>query len=399
MSFFKPTCGVITPRFCRIAVAITLAFGTCSTNAAILDVVAVGNAAGGTVTFLDGRTFNALGSINVVPDLAARKLAIAANPVNLIGYNTVKGQKGGERFVDDVATSLDGSVVYVSRGMLRDVAAFSLASKKMLWRRELPTFNADHMAMSPDGTRLVVSATTKDQAFVLSTTTGEVIGSFATGTYPHENRFSVDGKRIYNDSIGTTMYPQSWDSAKGARQITVVDATTLQPIRVYPFAHGVRPSVLTPDEKFYYHQRSYHRGFVEVDLNTGLITREAIVPTTPEGNAIKPDDYPSNSAHHGLALSGDGSKFCNAGTIDHYTAIVRRADFSVSGVVYNQKLPYWATTSLDGSYCLVSNSKGNYVSVISYDSAKEVKKVTVGNYPQRERLGKLDSRYVINLTR
>ncbi|MEY2863858.1 MAG: hypothetical protein RLY58_1565 [Pseudomonadota bacterium] len=370
---------------------------TSITHAAILDVVAVGNAAGGTVTFLDGNTFTNLGSLNVTPDLAQRKLAIFANPVYLIGYNTVKNQKGGERFVDDVATSLDGSVVYISRGMLRDVAAFSLQSKKMLWRTELPTFNSDHMALSPDGRKLVVSATTAKKAYVINPQTGEITGNFETGDYPHENRFSADGRRIYNDSIGITSLSKSLESLKGKRQITVVDADTLQQIRVYPFAEGVRPSILTADEKFDYHQRSYNRGFVEVDLTTGNITREAKLPTTPEGDAIKPDDYPSNSAHHGLAMSGDGTKFCNAGTIDNYTAIVRRSDFSVSGVVYNQKLPYWSTTSKNGAYCLVSNSKGNYISVISYDTAKEVKQIPVGNYPQRERLAKLDTRFLSNL--
>jgi hypothetical protein len=46
-------------------------------------------------------------------------------------------------------------------------------------------------------------------------------------------------------------------------------------------------------------------------------------------------------------------------------------------------------TSLDGQHCLVTQSKDNALSVISYGTAQEVKRVQLGNFPQRERLAKV----------
>ena len=89
---------------------------------------------------------------------------------------------------------------------------------------------------------------------------------------------------------------------------------------------GKAPGILTPDEKYYFFQQSYNRGFVEFNLTTGAISRRKTdLPTTPAGDALFPDNLPANSMHHGLSLSGDGTRICNAGTIDNYIAIVDKA--------------------------------------------------------------------------
>lgn len=383
-----------TNRKALVAVAVALAMaaiGASSASAATKNVAVVGNAEAGTVSFLDATTNNNLGSFNAVPDLAWRKTVIFLNPITLVGWEVVKGQKGGERLVDDVAMSPDGTKLYVSRGMLMDAAAFDIKTKKMLWRTDVGSFNSDHMAMSPDGSKLVVSATTAGKAQVISTATGKIVDSFETGTYPHENTFSADGKRVYNASIGTTALPYELNDLKGDKAITVVDSTNFNRIKQFKFEHGVRPSVLMDDEQSYYAQLSYTRGFAEINLNNGQIVRRANQPGTPEGQALFWDNLPANSAHHGLAINGAKDKFCNAGTIDNYVSIVRRSDFSTQSMVGGLKKPYWATTGHNGTDCLVSNSEGNFVSVINYGSGAETKRVSVGKYPQRIRLGKLDT--------
>lgn len=373
-----------------VALVVT-AIGATSASAATKNVMVIGNAEAGTVSFLDGTTYNNLGSFNAVPDLAWRKTVIFLNPITLVGWEVVKGQKGGERLVDDVAMSPDGTKLYVSRGMLMDTAAFDLKTKKMLWRTDVGSFNSDHMAISPDGSKLVVSATTAGKAQVISTATGKIVDSFETGTYPHENTFSKDGKRVYNASIGTTALSYELNDLKGDKAITVVDSTNFDRIKQFKFEHGVRPSVLMDDEQSYFAQFSYTRGFAEINLNTGQVVRRADQPATAEGQAKFWDNLPANSAHHGLAANGAKDKFCNAGTVDNYVTIVRRSDFSTQSMVSGLKKPYWATTSHNGNDCLVSNSEGNFISVINYASGAETKRVNVGKYPQRERLGKLDT--------
>lgn len=365
-------------------------------SAATKKVIAIGNAEGGTVSFLDGTTYNNLGSINVTTDQAARRLAIFLNPITAIGWEVVKGQKGGERLVDDVALSPDGKVVYVSRGMFMDAAAYSLVTKKQLWRRDVGSFNADHMAMSPDGKKLVISATTAKKAQVIDTATGKIVDSFATGDYPHENTFSADGKRVYNFSIGTTALPYELNDLKGEKSITVVDSTNFDRIKKFDFEHGVRPSVLMDDEQSVYAQMSYTRGFSEINLNNGQITRRYDQPATAEGQAKFWDDLPANSAHHGLAANAAKTVFCNAGTVDNYVSLVRRSDGATLSQIPGFKKPYWATTSPNGADCLISNSEGNYISVVNYVTGTETKRINVGKYPQRERVGNLDTAVVLS---
>ncbi|HJP79491.1 MAG TPA: YncE family protein [Pseudonocardiaceae bacterium] len=364
------------------------------------DVLVVGNSQDGTVSFIDGHSFANLGTFNVTPDLQIRLAEIYANPIWAAGYAATRGVEGGDRFVDDATMSPDGRTLYVSRGNLDDVAAFDVATKTELWHTRLSGFHADHAALSPDGTRYVVSDTTSQTADVFDTGTGKLIGTFPTGTYPHQNDYSPDGKYIYNSSIGVVSLPQSLEWAKGSFLLTKVDATTLKVVQTWKFSHGIRPNVIAPDGHTFYTDLSYLNGFVKYDLNTGQIENTVQMPFASGGVGMKADDYPKNSAHHGLALSGDGNELCDAGTIDDYTAIVSTSNLKTTGTVTypSGALPYWAQSSVDGQYCFVSLSQANAVSVIDYATATEVARVPVGTFPQRERIGKIDPSVLGSLT-
>jgi len=98
---------------------------------ALKNVLLVGNSQTGSVSFIDENGFAVLGSFNVIPDLQQRINEM--DPIQRIGYETVKGIEGGDRFVDDAALSPDDRTLYVSRGNLDDVAAFDLATHAELW--------------------------------------------------------------------------------------------------------------------------------------------------------------------------------------------------------------------------------------------------------------------------
>jgi YVTN family beta-propeller protein len=357
---------------------------------ALRDVLLVGNSQTGSVSFIDENGFADLGSFSVIPDLQQRINEM--DPIQRIGYETVKGIEGGDRFVDDLALTPDGRRLIVSRGNLDDVAAFDLATKQELWHTRLEGFHADHAALSPDGTRFVVSATTANKAQFIDTATGAIVGSAPTGVYPHQNDYSADGRYVYNSSIGTISLPQSLEWAKGAFQLTKIDTSTLQVVKTWTFPHGIRPNLIAPDGNTFYAQLSYLNGFVKYDLNAGKIVATVNQPFSEHAKSLKPDDYPKNSAHHGLALSGDGSTLCDVGTIDDYVALVN-TDGLVDKAFVNYptgSLPYWGQTSTNGNYCYVSLSQANAVSVIDYRTGAEVARVPVGTFPQRERVSKVD---------
>jgi DNA-binding beta-propeller fold protein YncE len=115
-------------------------------------------------------------------------------------------------------SSHDGRYLYVSRPSLADVVAFDLRTREIVWRTKVDGNRADHMAISPDGTRLLVSASTAKVVDVIATGSGAIVARFPSGDQPHENNYSRDGKLIYHASIGTVDTPLGepvFDATKG----------------------------------------------------------------------------------------------------------------------------------------------------------------------------------------
>jgi DNA-binding beta-propeller fold protein YncE len=256
----------------------------------------------------------------------------------------------------------------------------------MLWHTRVTGFKADHAALSPDGTKIVVSATSAGQADVFDTATGALIGEFDTGTAPHQNDFSRDGRRIYNASLGLLS-----DDVPGKCQLTVADAETYEVLRVYDFETGIRPAVFTEDEKVMFAQLSFLNGFVRFDLEAGVITDRVELPFSAFALATYPthDDLPHASMHHGLAMSGDGRRLCAAGTIDNYVAMISTTTLTAERIVDVGLVPYWATTSADGRSCIVSISGGDEVHVLDYATGATLARTPVGRFPQRNRLARM----------
>jgi hypothetical protein len=367
------------------------------------DVLLVGNNWDGTADVVDPRTFRRLVRINIVPDLAERRAEIMRNPVDFglfLGIRALIGE-GHDQLVDDMFTSNDGRFLYVSRPSLADVAAFDLASRKIVWRVKVEGNRADHMAISPDGRRLLVSASTARKVHVIDTAAGRIVGEFESGDQPHENNFSRDGSLIYHASIGAVYTPlddPGLDATKGDRYFQVVDATTLRVLKRievgkamaaagYPgMSSAVRPMAISPDERLAYLQLSFLHGFVEFDLRGNRPLRIARLPLSEKAKRLRREQYVLDSAHHGLAINPAGTKLCAAGTMSDYAAIVTRSNFAYRIVPVGDK-PYWSTNDASGRVCFVSVSGEDRVAVLSYASAEQIASVPVGDHPQRMRMG------------
>ena len=388
-----------------------LAIG-CATTVAILSpstaladaqsVVFVGNNWDGTVNVFNDKTYSKVGLINVVPDKRERMKAIVLNPVKLVAFQAVRNLigQGHDQLVDDMYSSNDGKLLIASRPSFADVVAIDIASGKVVWRFEVEGYRADHMGLSPDGTKVAVSASTGNVVHVLDINTGKQVGKFTSGNSPHENVFSKDGSKIYHASIGyvfTPLDPNFFDWTKGERVFQVVDAHNYQVIKKFNMADklkaagfknlspAVRPMAHTPDEKFFYFQLSFLHGFVQYDMVNDKVTRLANLPNLVPNMPL--EQYVNDSAHHGISMNGAGTKLCVAGTMDNYVAIVDRANFGYQMLKGLGEKPYWVTSNKTGDRCYVSWSGTNQMSVIAYDTGKEVARVNVGSHPQRIREG------------
>lgn len=362
-------------------------------------ILVVGDSAGGTLSFVDESTLTRLGYVNAIPDVKERLAEM--DIIRRATYEVAKSTKGGDRFVDDIAVSLDGKTVYISRSNLSDVIAIDLSSPdhRILWRFPIPGINADHMGISPDGKHIAVSATSAGNFFVIDTATGKQVAKVPTGAFPHQNDYSPDGKYIYNSSLGIIPLPYALNGLKGKKQMTVVDAKTFKVLNKWTLPYGIRPNVITRDGKITYLQMSYLNGYAKVDMATGKVLNKVEIPMSDyaKEHFKTKDDYPLNSAFHGMAINGAETKLCMAGTIDNYIVVASVPSMTTDRILPSGSKPYWASTSSDGKRCYVSNSESNDLSVVDFESATEVARVKVGQYPQRSRLATVPQAIVDNL--
>lgn len=344
-----------------------------------------------------------IGRINLIPDKDQRLAEIYADPIRLayfLGIRTSVGE-GHDQYVDDLYSTPDGNSV-VSRPSFADVVSVSLATGQVNWRFPVSGYRADHMAVSPDGERVAVSASTSNTVHVLNIRTGQQHGSYATGDKPHENTFTDGGRYLWTSSIGevNTALDEPWlDWTKGDRKITIVDTTTFQKVKEIDMrprldafgrkdlSDSVRPVAFTPDESKLYFQVSFFNGLLEYDVATDKITRSKTLPKNPNTTEDR-TKWVNDSRHHGLSMSPNGQKLCVAGTMDDYATIVDRATLQEGPLVTVSK-PYWATVTGDGKACVVSESGSDRVTSISFSTGQKIASILVGDHPQRVRLGKI----------
>jgi DNA-binding beta-propeller fold protein YncE len=400
-----------TRHLCAVAAALSLtasaaATATPATAAAELrQVMFVGNNWEGTADVIRSTgDFAKIGRINVIPDKDERMAEISADPIRWIAFMTIRNSvgEGHDQFVDDMYSTPDGSSMVVSRPSFADVVSIDLATGDINWRFPVSGHRADHMAVSPDGRRVAVSASTGNTVHVLDIGTGRQVGSFGTGDKPHENIFTGDGKYIWNMAIGdvNTQTDAPWlDWTKGDRKITVVDADTFQQVKVIDmrerldaigltdYSDAVRPAAFSPDETKLYFQVSFFNGFFEYDIATDRITRTRTLPKNPATSDDR-TTFVNDSRHHGISMKPDGSKLCVAGTMDDYATVVDRATLQEGPLVTASK-PYWATVSGDGKSCVVSESGADQVTAIDFATGRKTVSVAVGDHPQRVRLARV----------
>jgi YVTN family beta-propeller protein len=132
---------------------------------------------------------------------------------------------------------------------------------------------------------------------------------------------------------------------------------------------------------------------VQYDLKTDKVVAVLDLPLGA-AQGLPRTEFLLDSAHHGLAMNPKGTKLCVAGTMSGYAAIVTRKPFKLKRTIAVGRVPYWSQSSRDGKYCFVSVAGDDRVSVISYSTAREVKRIKVGDHPQRMRTGVIRRAYV-----
>ncbi|KAA1427183.1 YncE family protein [Nocardioides antri] len=425
---------------------------TAVTTTGLRDVMWVGNNWDGTASIVDARTFRVLKrGVNLIPDKAQEVRDIQSDPVALALFLAIRmgPGEGHDQYVDDMFTTLNGRYLAVSRPSFADVIWINIRRATLGLRgaivreQQMDGFRTDHMGLSPDGRRLLVSDSTARQVIEYAMVDqelpdgtavrmGDRLRTFPSGETPHESNYTRDGKRIFHASIGRVYTPGDGtaaldalfdpltDPVKGDRWFQVVRSEDFKILRRWDIGHeleeagfpnmssAVRPMAIAPGGRYLYFQVSFFHGYVKFDTRApdlngttdytlegvpeppvgrvlGIVNLQNRVPTMPR------DLYVNDSAHHGLSINRLGTKLCVAGTMDDYAALVNVAtgraryyDEETTGHPYGK--PYWTTEGLRDT-CWISLSEDDALAVLDTRTGEELAYKKVGNHPQRVRHG------------
>ena len=360
-----------------LAACLTMSSSAAPTASDRTEVAFVANAEAGTVAVVDIASRSIIGVLDINPTRTERQ------------------GPGATNYAQDTDVSPDGRAIYVSRGYLGDVAAFDLANGKMLWQQSLNTGRADHMTITKDGRSLFVSALMDNRVYKLSAATGEISGHVVTGIYPHDNKVSKDGKRLYNSSLGplgTLPRPASatplTQRPGDPFQLTIADVETLAVRDRIKLDNAFRPWHFSPDERLIYAQLSNEHAVVTYDLASRKIIHRLDLPVKPGVTAA---DWDFEAPHHGLALTDDGKTLCLAARASDYAALVNAKDLTLITTIPVGDAPGWAEIAEEGRTCLIANTRSDELSIISIAKRAEVARLAIGNGPKHITVARIPS--------
>ena len=178
-------------------------------------------------------TFTRVARLNIIPDIQERMVEILTDPERLGYFLAIRELigEGHDQYVDDMFSSKDGRLLVVSRPSLADVIGLDLNTGAIVWRFRVDGQRSDHMAMSPDGTRVAVSASTGKVVHILNTFTGQEVGRFPSGDSPHENNYSADGAGSSTPASGSSTRRPTNRSSTRPRAIAASRSSIRRPTR------------------------------------------------------------------------------------------------------------------------------------------------------------------------
>jgi DNA-binding beta-propeller fold protein YncE len=337
------------------------------------------------------------GDVSLI-DVAARKIVatIDINPAD-----AVVQRAGTPNYAQDTDVSPDGRTLFVSRGYLGDVAAFDIATGRLLWRRSLDTTRADHMTITPDGRWLFVSALVHHRVDRIDAKTGEVKGSFVSGVYPHDNQITSDGKQVINSSLGDMTVPLAQrdsvarpnEKSGYAYQLTVADVESLAVTERIRMPVGVRPWHMKPEGGAFYAQTSNSHSIVVFTYPDGKEVKRLDLPVA---KGVSAADYDFEAPHHGLAMSHDGSVLCVAGRASDYAALVSAPDLKLIATIPVGDAPGWAAMADDDRVCILANSRDDTVSFVSVAQAQEQSRLPAGDGPKHITVARIPAEVLVS---
>ncbi|HEX7324944.1 MAG TPA: YncE family protein [Rhodanobacteraceae bacterium] len=228
---------------------------------------------------------------------------------------------------------------------------------------------AHYDALSPDGTRLLVSSATSHDAFLVDTRTGKVLDTFDIGPVLQGVAIGPDGK---------------WGLVVGAGKgtLSIINLDTRRVVKTLSIGmgphhaavgSGPHNAIFTPDGQRAYVTLQGGGGVAVIDMRT--LTRVAEFPV------------PGLKLPHNLVLAPDGKTLWIRGFAGQVAA-VDLPSRKVLAVIPVGASHAGIDISADGRYVFTGGIGGDTVDVINARTFKVVKRINVGSGPHGVRVSR-----------
>lgn len=265
-----------------------------------------------------------------------------------------------------ISASVSLGKLYLTSNLKDELLCIDLKTDQIDWRRHYEGGYADSQAITPDGKMLYVPMRDSDSWWAIDAKNGDVKAKIKTehgqnytdhpigGIGPHNTWMNPDGSRVYM-SILTVPW------------IYIADTKTNQVIgKAGPFGKGIRPFVVSNNEKYVYANVDWLLGFEVAEGKTangwGGKVLQRVEWHTPESRLSQMPNPPARKPHstmsHGINLRPDQKEIWFVDGVYGYvyafdvTSLPPKhvADMPIFKDPSETPRPGWVSFSLDGKY-------------------------------------------------
>jgi YVTN family beta-propeller protein len=298
----------------------------------------------------------------------------AGDNVHLIDprTNTVVGEIGGIEVPHGAAVAPDGGRFYITNEAAHTLDVVDTRTLKVTHQIPL-SGRPNNLAIGRDGSRVYVAIIAAPGAVdVIDTQALKRTKSIATRGGIHNTFATPDGRHVVAGSIA-------------GRNLTVIDATSDEPIWSLYFDNGVRPIGFeqNPDgtTRRMFVQISNFHGFYIVDFEQRREVGRITLPELPKEQQNW--DTLQGSPAHGIGVAPDGRTLWVCSKVNHAVYGYSMPGLELLGGVEVGHHPDWLTFTPDSKSVYVANAGSNSVSVVDIALRKEVARIPVGQVPKR----------------
>jgi len=263
------------------------------------------------------------------------------------------------RPVADIKVADPTSVVMIVNRDSNDIAFMDIKTKKIVGRTFLGNNVNPHMVMmSPDGRYVVTGGTRANKAYIIDARTLELVKVIPTDIAPEHLSFSPDGRWYYQGN------PEG-DS------ISVIDMLSLTKIKTIPgLVEPLNVTFLPDGSKAYVGNYGAHWVGV-IDVRRHELLKKIQVADVPGVAKLDPDKYLGEIKGINIAAPSNDGRFLYAADTDlGVVGVIDPREDKVVKVIRVGKQPWRIYMNHDGKYAITLNNGDETISIIDLKANK-----------------------------